>query len=76
MVITYQLENYKEKIVPQSFLPNTSSIVIRKKDELKLDSNLKINGLKSTLKNELIVLLSNGSIAIYAREKENPECMY
>jgi hypothetical protein len=74
LILTYQLENYDEKIIPQSYLKNTSSIIIKRKSEIRSDQNLKVNGIKLTHKNELLVAYSNGSVGIFTHSESYPEC--
>jgi len=50
------------------------NILLSKKLELNMDPSLKITGVKFTLRNEILISLSNGSIAVYSHEEENPEC--
>jgi len=42
--------------------------------EIKTNSKLKINALKYTSKKELLVGMSNGSVAVYSHDKVYPEC--
>jgi hypothetical protein len=74
IVISYELDNYNysEKILNAG----TISINMKKKLEIKTDPNLKITAMKVTGKNEILISLSNGSIAIYSHETENPECIF
>ena len=51
-----------------------NNILLLKKIELNLDPTLKITSVKFTLRNEILISLSNGSIAVYSHEEENPEC--
>ncbi len=73
-VLCYQLDDYDEKTVPQ--YQNMSNIDFKKKLEIKTNPNLKVNCVKYTAKNELLVGLSNGSVAVYSHDKSNPECIY
>ncbi len=73
VVISYDLENYNEKIIPQ--YQNMSNINIKKKLEIKTDPNIKIMGIKINHKKEILICLSNGSIAIYSHEENYPECI-
>lgn len=50
------------------------NILLQKKLEINLDPSLKITSTKFTLRNEILISLSNGSIAVYSHEEENPEC--
>lgn len=52
-----------------------SNINLERKFEINLDSNLKILGVKLTHKNEILISLSNGSIAVFSHEEECPECI-
>jgi hypothetical protein len=72
LAICFYLENYDEKIIPQYQL--MSNIVFKKKFEIKSDNNLKISGIKLNSKNEILISLSNGAIAVYSHENVNPEC--
>ena len=48
--------------------------LLTKKIEINLDPSLKITKVQFTLRNEILISLSNGSIAVYSHEEENPEC--
>lgn len=51
-----------------------NNITLTRKLDLSLDINLKITGVKFTGKNEILISLSNGSVAVFSHEEENPEC--
>lgn len=68
-VTTYQLENYNEKLF------SCSNILIKKTLEIKTDPNLRITAVKLSNKNELLIALSNGSIAVYSHDEKYPECI-
>jgi hypothetical protein len=68
----YKLENYNEKIIPQYEL--MSNIKIKQYLEIKSDSNVKINAIFLTGKKEILIAFSNGSVAVYSHETDNPEC--
>ena len=53
---------------------DVNNICLSRKFDINLDINLKITGVKFTLRNELLISLSNGSIAVYSHEEEFPEC--
>lgn len=53
---------------------DNDNILLQKKLEINLDPSLKITSTKFTLRNEILISLSNGSIAVYSHEEENPEC--
>ena len=74
IVISYELENYNEKIIPQ--YQNLSNITMKKVLEIKTHSSIKIQALKYTNKNELLVGMSNGSVAVYSHDKTYPECKF
>jgi hypothetical protein len=71
-VISYKLENYDEKIIPQYSL--MSNITFNKTLEIKTDANLKITCIRLNSKNEILLSLSNGAVAIYSHEEKYPEC--
>ncbi len=68
----YKLENYNEKIIPQYEL--MSNIRIKNYLEIKHDSKVKINAIELTGKKEILIAMSNGSVAVYSHETDNPEC--
>ncbi len=72
-VISFKLENYDEKIIPQYHL--MSNIVFNKTLEIKTDQNLKITGIILTSKNEILISFANGAVAIYSHEETYPECI-
>jgi len=72
IAVVYEIENYNEKIIPQ--YENMSNINIKRSFEIKLDTNLKITDIKVNNKKEIIISLSNGSIAIYSHREDYPEC--
>ena len=51
-----------------------NNLSLIKKIELNLDSSIKIKSVKFTLRNEILISLSNGSIAVYSHDDEYPEC--
>ncbi len=55
------------------YLSRSDNINIRKKLELDLDG-IKVTAIKYNNKNEIILALGNGSIAVYSHDTENPEC--
>ena len=71
IIICYELDNYNEKIIPQN--QNLSNIVMKKIHEIKTNKSLKIFALKYTCKKELLVGMSNGSIAVYSHDKIYPD---
>jgi hypothetical protein len=54
---------------------NVNHINLARKFDLNLDNTLKITGVSFTKKNEILVSLSNGSIAVFSHEEEYPECI-
>jgi len=50
-------------------------INLSRKFDLNLDYTLKITGVSFTNKNEILISLSNGSIAVFSHEEEFPECI-
>lgn len=71
-LISYKLENYDEKIIPQYSL--MSSITFNKTIDIKTDTNLKITGIRLNSKNEILIGFSNGALAVYSHEEKYPEC--
>jgi hypothetical protein len=51
-----------------------NNINLIRKFDINLDFTLKITGVAFTNKNELLISLSNGSIAVFSHEEEFPEC--
>ena len=51
-----------------------SNINFKQKFEIKIDPSIKITDVKMNNKSEILVSLSNGSIAIYSHEQNCPEC--
>lgn len=72
IVICYELENYNEKIIPQ--YQNMSNINMKKILEIKTHPSIKIQSIMYTNKNELLIGMSNGSVAVYSHDKTYPEC--
>lgn len=54
---------------------NLNNILLKRKLELNLDLNLKITDIKFTARNEILLSLTNGSIAVFIHEEEFPECI-
>lgn len=50
------------------------NINLIRKCDINLDNNLRITTVAFTIRNELLISLSNGSIAVFSHEEENPEC--
>jgi hypothetical protein len=57
------------------YLTRTDNINIKKKLELNLEG-VKITAIKHNQKNEIMIALGNGSVAVYTHDTENPECIY
>lgn len=55
---------------------NLNNILLKRKLELNLDLNLKITDIKFTARNEILLSLTNGSIAVFIHEEEFPECKF
>jgi hypothetical protein len=55
------------------YLTRSDNVNITKKLELNVDG-IKITAIKYNHKNEIILALGNGSIAVYTHDSEHPEC--
>lgn len=53
---------------------DVNNINLQRKFDINLDYTLKIMGVAFTHKNELLIALSNGSVAVFSHEEEFPEC--
>lgn len=54
---------------------DANNINLIRKFDINLNNNLKITSVAFTIRNELLISLSNGSIAVFSHEEEYPECI-
>lgn len=51
-----------------------TNIVINKKYEIKTEKTVSVTDIKYTQKREILIGLSNGSVAVYYHDDNYPEC--